>query len=230
MQSTLEPELRLQQFIELARTGDMPKLMEAIMHARKHLSTPPDAPSSAQDSFDPLDPDSETSDFGLRAAGLLAHTPDTLVEPYRTLYSPARYASLAARFLRTHHALFALPAAPLLHIALSAGLSALKTPACHSVHAVSTGSGPTTSAAMCPICAPELNELARNVPYAHHTKSFVDEDAVVLPNGRVFGREKLRALNEKLGVPPGRVRDPTMVGSTEAVEWDEGVLKKVYIS
>jgi len=201
--------------------------MEAILHARKHLSTPLDASAPAHD---PLDPDADTSDFGLRAAGLLAYPPDTLVEPYRTLYSRARYSSLAARFIRTHHALFALPAAPLLHIALSAGLSALKTPACHSVHVVSTGGGPTIPAAMCPICAPELNELARHVPYAHHTKSFVEEDAVVLPNGRVFGRQRLRTLNEKLGVPPGRVRDPMMVGSAEAVEWDESVVKKVYIS
>lgn len=63
--SHLELELRLQQFIELARTGEMSKLMEAIAHARKHLAGGQDA------------------EFGLRAGGLLAHPPDTLVEPYR---------------------------------------------------------------------------------------------------------------------------------------------------
>ncbi|KAK5695256.1 GID complex subunit containing RING finger motif [Elasticomyces elasticus] len=63
--STLELELRLQQFIELARTGEMGKLMEAIVHARKHLVGGAD------------------TEFGLRAGGLLAHPVDTLVEPYR---------------------------------------------------------------------------------------------------------------------------------------------------
>lgn len=62
LNSKLELELRLQQFIELARGGSQ---VEAIVHARKHLA-------SEQD-----------SSFGLRAAGLLAHPADTPVEPYQ---------------------------------------------------------------------------------------------------------------------------------------------------
>ena len=54
---------------------------------------------------------------------------------------------------------------------------------------------------------------------------------MVLPNGRVFGRERLRVANEKLGTRRGWVRDPTMVGSEHGgVEWDEGLVKKVFIS
>ncbi|KAH9842098.1 protein fyv10-like [Teratosphaeria destructans] len=83
-------------------------------------------------------------------------------------------------------------------------------------------------APLCPICSSELNELARSVPYAHHTKSFMEEDPVVLPNGRVMGRERLRALNEKMGVRRGRVRDPGE--GLEGEEWEEGVLRKVFIS
>ena len=64
--SKLELELRLQQFIELARTDSH---VEAIMHARKHLAGE-------------LDPD-----FGLKAGGLLAHPSDTPVEPYRVRLS-----------------------------------------------------------------------------------------------------------------------------------------------
>ena len=79
---------------------------------------------------------------------------------------------------------------------------------------------------MCPICSTELNELARNVPYAHHTKSDMEDVPVVLPNGRVFGRDRLKRLNEKLGTKPGKIRDPTDLES----EWDEKELKKVYIS
>lgn len=63
--SNLELELRLQQFIELARSGEVKHQVEAIIHARKHLAGGQDA------------------EFGLRAGGLLAHPPDTLVEPYR---------------------------------------------------------------------------------------------------------------------------------------------------
>ena len=141
------------------------------------------------------------------------------------MYSKERYNMLAQQFLRTHHELFALPAQPLLHSALSAGLSALKTPSCHSVHALQ----PTTltGSPVCPICSTELNELARNVPYAHHTKSYMEEDPVMLPNGRVFGRERLKTLNEKLGTQKGRVRDPT---DAQGMEWAESELKKIFIS
>ncbi|KAK0254468.1 GID complex subunit containing RING finger motif [Friedmanniomyces endolithicus] len=227
--SILELELRLQQFIELARTGEMDKLMEAIAHARKHFV-------GGQDTL-----------YGLRAGGLLAHAPDTMVEPYKMMYAPTRYPYLAALFLRTHHTLFALPAHPLLHTALSAGLSALKTPTCHSAHNPHRGmsslqhsSDKTTSTMsrqsvpplltdtpVCPICSTELNELARGVPYAHHTKSYMEDDPVVLPNGRVFGRDRLRGLNVKLGVPEGRVRDPT--DGLGGAEWGLGEVRKVFI-
>lgn len=141
------------------------------------------------------------------------------------MYSHDRYTRLADQFLKTHHELFALPSQPLLHIALSAGLSALKTPACHSIHALQPST--LTGSPVCPICSTELNELARNVPYAHHTKSYMEEDPVVLPNGRVFGRERLKMLNEKLGTRKGMVKDPT---DGQGREWPESEVKKVFIS
>ena len=64
-QSELELELRLQQFIELARHGDIDKLLDAIGHARKHLAG------------------DQSSKFGLQAGGLMAYPPDTFVEPYQ---------------------------------------------------------------------------------------------------------------------------------------------------
>ena len=208
LQSNLEMELRLQQFIELARTGSMPQLLDAILHARKHLIGSQDA------------------EFVLRAGGLLAHPPDTPVQRYRELYDPTRYARLADQFLETHHQLFSLPVQPLLNIALSAGLSALKTPTCHSEYA-SYVSGP-----VCPICSTELNELARGVPYAHHTKSHIEEDPVVLPNGRVYGRERLTRYCEKVGCARGKVRDPGEVYGSQwcGVEWGEEEVRKVFIS
>jgi macrophage erythroblast attacher len=141
------------------------------------------------------------------------------------MYNLARYDQLAELFVKTHHELFSLPLQPLLHTALSAGLSALKTPSCHSEFALHANAN--TGAPVCPICSTELNELARNVPYAHQSKSHIEDDPVVLPNGRVFGRERLKTLNEKLGTPAGKIRDPT---DPEGVEWDERVMKKVFIS
>ena len=64
-QSTLEYELRLQQCIELIRSGDMQKVAEAASHAKKYLSGHQDA------------------NFAVRAAGLLAYPPDTWAQPYR---------------------------------------------------------------------------------------------------------------------------------------------------
>ncbi|KAK5130417.1 hypothetical protein LTR08_002115 [Meristemomyces frigidus] len=252
--SGLEGELRLQQFVEMVREGGMGRLMEAVGFARRFLVGEREGGGGGE--------------LGLRAAGLLAQPADTGVEPYKTMYSPARYAHLAALFLKTHHDLFALPAQPLLHTALAAGLSALKTPSCHSVHnpmhqTPSTSTNPATTnptpnpnpnpnantttpaptnapptppptslltTPTCPICSTELNALARHVPYAHHTKSSIDDDPVVLPNGHIYGRERLRALNEKLGVEEGRVRDPSEgVGGREWSWGGEGGVRKVYI-
>lgn len=68
--SNLELEMRLQQFIELARGGDLSEKVAAIVHARKHLAG------------------GQEVEFGLRAGGLLAHESDTLVEPYRVSLHP----------------------------------------------------------------------------------------------------------------------------------------------
>ncbi|KAH7074781.1 CTLH/CRA C-terminal to lish motif domain-containing protein [Paraphoma chrysanthemicola] len=232
--SMLEFELRLQQYIELVRQGHEAgmggmdgiesdgmngvsigggggetKLVEARAHAKKYLST--------------------SGDFELlgRAAGLLAYRPWDEVEPYASLYSPSRWAHLATLFLSTHHNLYSLPPRPLLHIALSAGLSALKTPACHSAYTSSSANASSSTTTVCPICSTELNELARNVPYAHHTKSIVENDPVVLPNGRIYGSERLKAFNKKVGTEGGWIRDP--VGGIHGDAWREAEVRKVYI-
>ncbi|PGH05960.1 protein FYV10 [Helicocarpus griseus UAMH5409] len=207
LQSNLEFELRLQQYIEMVRAGDK---AEARAHAKKYLS-----------------PHSETQATDIRrAAGLLVFPPDTEAEPYKEMYSPARWQHLSDLFIRTHHDLLALSSRPLLQIALSAGLSALKTPSCHSAYASSSSNPNSTSTSVCPICSTELNELARHMPYAHHTKSYVENDPIVLPNGRVYGRQRLLDMCKKSGfVAPGKVKDPTT-----GEEFDEGEMKKVYIS
>ncbi|KAL2003888.1 hypothetical protein VTN02DRAFT_1737 [Thermoascus thermophilus] len=209
-QYNLEFELRLQQYIEMVRTGQRSKFLEAMQHAKKHLS--PHAETQSQEIQ--------------RAAGLLAFPRDTNTEPYKSMYSPDRWNYLSDLFIRTHHELLSLPSRPLLYIALSAGLSALKTPSCHSAYASSSSNSLSATTSVCPICSTELNELARSVPYAHHTKSYVESDPIVLPNGRIYGRERLLEMSKKVGcVGEGKVKDPT----TGEV-FDESEMKKVYIS
>ncbi|MCJ1275628.1 GID complex subunit containing RING finger motif [Puttea exsequens] len=206
LDNRLEFELRLQQCIELRRNG---QIIEARQHARKYLTQ--------NASRYPLEVN--------KAAGLLAFSPDTRVLEYRNLYSDFRWDFLAKLFVKTHHELFMLPTSPLLHIALSAGLSALKTPSCHSKHASSTANASSTTTSVCPICSMELKELARPLPYAHHTKSYVENDPIALPNGRVYGRDRLIEMSLKVGLHPGLVKDPT-TGQL----YDREEVRKVYIS
>ncbi|KAM0249986.1 hypothetical protein ACHAP5_002579 [Fusarium lateritium] len=226
MESKLEFMLRYQQYIELVRSQSSDKLTEAIAHAKKHL-IPYRAtfPREVQ-----------------QACGLLAFPPGLPASAaYGDLYKPSRWANLADLFTTTHHQLLALPAVPLLHVALSSGLSALKTPACHA-HSVTLSDTSSTSHmtspsdmavtaastlghGVCPICSTELNELARNVPYAHHTQSHVEHDLKLLPNGSVYGNDRLKTHARKNGLPPDQIRDLRTgeVFPTEA-------LKKVYIT
>jgi macrophage erythroblast attacher len=63
------------------------------------------------------------------------------------------------------------------------------------------------------------------MPYAHHSKSYVESDPIVLPNGRVYGQQRLIEISTKMGsVESGKVKDPT----TGEV-FDESDMKKVYI-
>ncbi|KAJ5169142.1 uncharacterized protein N7482_004736 [Penicillium canariense] len=208
-QHNLEFELRLQQYIEMVRTQDQSKKIDAINHARKYLV-------SYQD------PDSKEIQ---RAAGMLVFAQDTRAEPYKTFFSQDRWRFLSDLFVKTHHELLSLPSQPLLHIALSAGLSALKTPLCHSAYTSSSSNSQSTTTSVCPICSTELNELARKMPYAHHSKSYVEGDPIVLPNGRVYGKARLMDISKNVGsVESGKIKDPT---TGEVFGEDE--MKKVYI-
>ncbi|KAI9371115.1 protein fyv10 [Aspergillus egyptiacus] len=208
-QYNLEFELRLQQYIEMIRTGDKTKFVDARAHAKRYLA-----------------PYIETQSTEIhRAAGLLAFPPDTKAEPYKSMYAFERWIYLSDLFIRTHHELLSLPRRPLIHIALSAGISALKTPACHSAYTSPSSNPNSTTTSICPICSTELNELARNLPYAHHTKSSVESDPIVLPNGRIYGLYRLLEMSKKVGsLQAGKVKDPT----TGEI-FDESELKKVYI-
>ncbi|KYK61453.1 negative regulation of gluconeogenesis [Drechmeria coniospora] len=213
MESKLEFMLRFQQYIELIRAQSWPKVMEAIAHAKKHI-----VPYS---STYPVEVN--------QACGILAFPPSCSPGSmaYPELYQPSRWHDLADLFTTAHNNLLSLPSAPLLHIALSSGLSALKTPACHSA-ASHQGEGEGASMlghGVCPICSTELNELARDIPYAHHTKSHVEYDLRLLPNGKVYGKQRLEDHAKKSGLSESQVKDPR-TGDVFSAD----VLKKVYIT
>ncbi|KAK1835180.1 CTLH/CRA C-terminal to lish motif domain-containing protein [Podospora conica] len=216
MQSNLEFLLRCQQYIEMLRTRTSKhyKPSDAIAHAKKFI-----APFN--DTF-PTEV--------IQMAGLLAHLPTTDLEPYHSLYSSDRWSELASAFVDAHNRLLNLPPFPLLHIALSSGLSALKTPACHGPQATSSSqpghhSGASIMASVCPICSTELNALARGVPYAQHSKSHVESDLFLLPSRRVYGKARLEEYAAMSGLPVGQVKD---LVTGEVYGWDE--LKKVFVS
>jgi macrophage erythroblast attacher len=250
MESKLEFMLRFQQYVELIRLGTQEKLLEAIAHAKKWL-----IPFRAQYPKEVQ-----------QACGLLAMPPTASnAACYANVYKP-RWQELADLFTTTHNQLLSLPSVPLLHIALSSGLSALKTPACHAHQqqqekqeqekkattapgkgavaggssgndddtdgATITTSGPgapivhdTLGQGLCPICSTELNDLARYVPYAHHTKSHVQPDLVMLPSRKARSRQLLLDEAKKAGLEPDMVRDPVTQSLCHVDE-----LKKVYIT
>lgn len=121
--SNLELELRLQQFVELVRAGDIAKLIEATMHARKHLGTQQDI------------------EYGMRAGGLLANPGYTVIEPYKVIHLPPDFPfGLDVALLIIHIAVHVL--------CLSLGLSGLAVPPNPPRHLLAA---PTTSPPHCPL-------------------------------------------------------------------------------
>lgn len=213
MESKLEFQLRFQQYIELLRADKLP---EAITHLKKHLIPARQThPTEVQ-----------------RACGLLAAPPTNRgAEVYTSLYAP-RWPELATLFTKTHHSLLSITDRPLLHIALSSGLSALKTPLCHapqrnnkSQNLASPPPAVGGHRGVCPICSTELNDLAAHVPYAHHTKSHVLTDLRMFPDGRVRGRQQLLDEARKLGLPTDVVKN---VADGKTYHIDD--LKRAYIT
>jgi macrophage erythroblast attacher len=220
LQSSLEFGLRLQQLVEMIRSGTDPRT--CLAHVKKQLT-----------------PHNATFPGEVRAAcGMLAFPYDPASQTcygYGRYFSPSRWESLANLFTETYNILLNLPAVPLLHVALASGLSALKTPACqaaaredattreatHSTTTISPSGQPT----VCPVCSPELKDLAVHVPYAHHTKSIVEHDLRAMPNGRVYGKEKLEQHARKFGLPADQVKD---LQTGEVFDMDK--LRRVYIT
>ncbi|KAF9568695.1 hypothetical protein CPC08DRAFT_702304 [Agrocybe pediades] len=214
IKSTLEFDLRMQEYIELSRAR---RTTEAIAYSKKHLI-------QWQETHLPQI---------RQLLALLAFPPTTACGPYKRLYDLSRWNILAKSFRLSIYNLNTLSPEPLLHLSLYAGLVALKLPACfdHSTKNVD-----------CPVCDGEsgtaseplgLGKLAGEVPYSHHANSTIvcqisgkimDEDnmPMAFPDGHVYSREAL----EEMALKNGGVVTCPRTGKT--CQFSE--LRKVFIS
>ncbi|KAI0764574.1 CTLH/CRA C-terminal to lish motif domain-containing protein [Trametes elegans] len=206
LKNTLEFDLRLQEYIELARAG---KTVEAMAYSKKHLL------SWQETHYQQI----------VQAAALLCYPPTTTCGPYRRLYDPGRWTALIQSFRLAIYHLSTLPTEPLLHLAMYAGLASLKVPACYNHD---------TRNVDCPVCNPDLGELAKEVPFSHHFNSTIvcrmtgkimdaDNMPMALPSGQVYSKE---AWDEIAAKNDGYIFDPHAPGN----RYDYSDLKKVFIS
>ncbi|KAJ3416833.1 GID complex subunit containing RING finger motif [Chytridiales sp. JEL 0842] len=181
IKSTLEFNLRLQEYIELVRSR---KLADAIKYLRKYLT--------------PL-ADVHMKEIQM-ASGLLAFDLSTSCERYKTLFDADRWNQLIQQFRTENCTLNNLTSQPLLRTCLQAGLAALKTPMCYQ---------PSNCNINCPVCSPDLfGHLAETLPNAHHLNSCLvcrisgsimneDNPPMVLPNGYVYSYKALEEIAQR---------------------------------
>lgn len=199
LKSSLEFNVRLQEFIESVRAG---KKGDAVKYARKHFSA--DEP--------------EHLDMVKQVMGLLAFPSDTQLEPYRQLLDPNRWKKLIQMFRSENYKLHQLSNQSVLSVCLQAGLASLKTHYC-----IEPSHSDVTSHIQdmkrlrtineernieCPVCYPPLNNLAQGLPYSHCSQSRLvcylsgtplNEHNVplMLPNGFVYGEQALLKMAEE---------------------------------
>lgn len=189
--STLEFDLRVQEFVDLCKSAPSggasraAALPAAISYARKHLLAPykaalaASAEGAASDGKMEVDPvkDQDEEDQAINARiistvsqvlGLLAVPPGGYA--YEDLYSPLRYRQLYDTLLAAALRIYSLPPQPVLHIALSAGLSSLKVPACYngerssqSVHQAAAATDPPEAEGAGPVNEDLLADVHREV-------------------------------------------------------------------
>ncbi|XP_071645478.1 E3 ubiquitin-protein transferase MAEA isoform X2 [Temnothorax longispinosus] len=172
--STMEFNLRVQEFIELVRTD---RRLDAVKHARKYFAN-----------YD---------DYQLQeiqcCMGQLAFPAHAYLSPYKDLLDEKRWDKLIETFRQENYRLFQLASQSVFTVALQAGLSALKTPQCYSAN--KEGRNPS-----CPVCNEALNELAAPLPFAHCSQSRLVcsisgkplneyNQPMMMPNGYVYGEQ-----------------------------------------
>lgn len=201
--SKIEFQLRIQEFIELVRED---KRKEAVKHARKYFQV------FEKDHLKEI----------CQVMALLAFQPDTQLEPYKPLFDPIRWDNLILSFRNENYRLYQLSNQSLLSVTLQTGLSALKTPQCYS-----SGSKNFN----CPVCQIDFNVIANNLPFSHCAQSRLicrvtglplneHNLPMMLPNGQIFGQ---------LAIPQITKEDGVVVCPITKQVWCDPKIEKVFV-
>ncbi|KAM9967814.1 hypothetical protein ACTFIW_001901 [Dictyostelium discoideum] len=202
--STLEFNLRIQEFIELVRLG---KMMQAIAYAKVHIS-----------------PNSSTNMKEIqRVAATLVFKKDTTCDRYKKLFDSKKWSELICQFKNDNFQLHSLSTKSMLDISLQSGLSVLKTSSCGNE---------STFNVNCPLCDPSFRALATSLPVSLQSHSslvcritgeIMNEDnyPMVLPNGNVFSKRAIIDMYKK----QDKIIDPR-----SGNEYKLEDLKRAYIS
>ncbi|KAL1497840.1 hypothetical protein ABEB36_008728 [Hypothenemus hampei] len=177
LKSTMEFNLRIQEFIELIRKD---RRIDAIRYARKQF------PSFEEEHLSTIQ----------RVMALLAFPVTVSITPYASLFDESRWNDLIEQFRQENYKLFQLSPQSVFTVALQAGLSALKTPQCYSEGRRSK------NIAACPVCNENLNKLAEPLPFSHCSQSKLycyitglplneNNQPMMLPNGYIYGEQAL---------------------------------------
>mmetsp|Transcript_28569 Transcript_28569/g.39797 ORF Transcript_28569/g.39797 Transcript_28569/m.39797 type:complete len:432 (+) Transcript_28569:179-1474(+) len=203
-QSTLEADLRIQQFVEILRKDNV---KEALTYGREYLSTPPD---------------SHLKTF-LHAMGAVAFLPitDNFPQRYKYLFEEKKWSDLESQFRVVLFKINGLPQRSEFSIRLQIGLEALKTPQCNErLDRKMKSEGDLVEnleGFECPVCSPGMYNLASELQAAHRTQSCLvcrmsgdtmDENnpPLALPNGNVYSR---KALEINIKQNNGKIFDPS---------------------
>jgi macrophage erythroblast attacher len=177
--STLEFNVRMQEFLELVKAD---RRTDAIKHARKQFASMEEDHTEDMKHF----------------MGLLALSPNTMIQPYRDMLSDGRWKQLVDQFRTDNQKLYQMSSQSVFSVALQAGLSALKTPHCYKM-------GTEYRNPDCPVCHEPLNSLADPLPYALRARSKLicyisglrlneHNQPLMLPNGHVYGTLALQQM------------------------------------
>ena len=180
LQSTLELNVRIQEFVELVRKEQR---LEAVAYARKYFS------SGSGESY-------AVPEIQKTVMALLAFKPNTQIKRYKELFDEARWDLLIDQFRKENFALHQLNCQSILEIVLQCGLASMKTPHCYHKE---------ENSQECPVCNRVFNELAKPLPFAHSSQSRLlctlsgermneNNHPLMLPNGNVYGELSLRTL------------------------------------
>lgn len=204
--STIEFQLRVQDFVELIRKD---RRLEAVKHARKFF------PAFEQDQLKeirqcmallafPIDTSESLNiiSFQLSINPSFPLFNSIEIEPYKTLFDPMRWNDLILSFRLENYRLFQLANQSVLSVVVQAGLSALKTPQCYSA---------TSKNINCPVCQPYFNQMAQNLPFSHCAQSRLIcrvtgkplneyNLPMMLPNGQIYGQKALQHITKDNGV------------------------------